>query len=178
MPTSRPLDFDVWLLKLDIGGNVVWQRTYHGGGDGYAHAVQPTADGGFIVAASLLRQVGGFDAWVLKVDANGNIVWQKTYGDYGEDTARSVQVTPDGGYLVAGWTDSFGLANAWVLKLDASGNVPCANSRASVASSINGKGTTADGSVTGSASDANVRSASAAQDTAQESPRRRCNCVF
>ena len=117
---------DVWVLKLDANGNVQWQKTYGGSSDDYAYSIQQTSDGGYIVAGYTESFGAGYaDVWVLKLDANGNVQWQKTYGGSGWDEAYSIQRTLDGGYIVAGWTDSFGAGgtDAWVLKLDANGNV-------------------------------------------------------
>jgi hypothetical protein len=116
------------LLKLDASGNIVWQKTYGGLGD-RASAVQATADGGYVVAGSTTSfGAGNSDAWVLKLDASGNILWQKTYGGELYDTAYAVQATADGGYVVAGQWDFSGSCNscggkAALLKLDAGGNV-------------------------------------------------------
>jgi len=117
---------DAWVLKLDANGNVQWQKTYGGSSDDYAYSIQQTSDGGYIVAGYTESFGAGYaDVWVLKLDANGNVQWQKTYGGSGWDEAYSIQRTLDGGYIVAGWTDSFGAGgtDAWVLKLDANGNV-------------------------------------------------------
>jgi hypothetical protein len=65
------------------------------------------------------------DAWILKLNANGEIEWQKTYGGAGFDLAHTIGQTEDGGYVVGGWTDSFGAGNGdmWILKLDANGEM-------------------------------------------------------
>ncbi len=67
----------------------------------------------------------GCDIWVLKLNTDGSVAWQKTYGGSGDDEAYSIQQTSDGGYIVAGDTDSFGAgtADVWVLKLDSDGTV-------------------------------------------------------
>jgi hypothetical protein len=116
---------DAWVLKLDASGNVVWQKTYGGPGGEYARSVQPTADGGYIVAGATMTAAGALDAWLLKLDAGGDVSWQKTYGGAAGDAAASVQPTADGGYVVAGFTFSFGAGDSdvWVLKLDTGGNV-------------------------------------------------------
>ncbi len=60
---------------------------------------------------------GDEDAWVIKLDANGNVQWQKTYGGKGDDEAYSIQQTSDGGYIVAGWTNSYGAGGLEMLGL-------------------------------------------------------------
>jgi hypothetical protein len=117
---------DIWVLKLNASGDVVWQKTYGGGGWDEARSIQQTTDGGYIVSGTTWSfGAGGYDFWVLKLNASGDVVWQKTYGGGGWDEARSIQQTTDGGYIVAGWTGSFGAGSAdfWVLKLDSSGDL-------------------------------------------------------
>ncbi len=117
---------NIWLLKLDADGNVVWQKTYGGAGIDYASSVQQTSDQGYIVAGGTESfGAGNRDIWLLKLDAAGNVAWEKTYGGTGTDEANSVQQTSDQGYIVAGRTESFGAGNRdiWLLKLDAAGNV-------------------------------------------------------
>jgi uncharacterized protein YuzE len=117
--------YDYWVLKLDTNGNVTWQKTYGGTNMDQANSIHETLDGGYIVAGytdSFNASFGVSDYWVLKLDANGNVVWQKTYGGTSVDKAKSIQATSDGGYIVAGSTGSYG-NNYWVLKLDADGNV-------------------------------------------------------
>jgi uncharacterized delta-60 repeat protein len=117
---------DAWVLRLNPDGSVAWQMTYGDTGHDYANSVQQTSDGGYIVAGySYSFGAGGGDAWVLKLDPDGTVAWQKTYGGTGWDPAWSVQQTSDGGYIVAGWTNSFGAGgyDAWVLKLNPDGTV-------------------------------------------------------
>ncbi|HHT9134177.1 MAG TPA: hypothetical protein ACFYD2_04680 [Candidatus Avalokitesvara rifleensis] len=119
---------DIWILKLRSDGSVEWQKSY--GGDGYdnAYSIQQTKDGGYIVAG-LTKSfgTGEDDICVLKLKADGAVDWQKTYGGDRYDEAHSVQQTKDGGYIVAGWTDSFGAGpgdrDAWILKLRSDGTV-------------------------------------------------------
>ncbi len=119
-------NYDFWVLKLDANGNVVWQKTY-GNSDGeVAESIYQTSDTGYIVAGNTRSfGAGNNDFWVLKLNANGTVAWQKTYGGSGQDYARSIEQTSDGGYIVAGYTNSFGAGNNdfWVLKLDSSGAV-------------------------------------------------------
>lgn len=122
---------DIWILNLDGLGNINWQKTYNGVGDDedYPISIQLTADGGYIVAgntwsygATLLDTI-----WILKLDNSGNITWQKSYGGSGfsRDCPTCIQQTSDGGYIVAGYTGSFGVGihDAWILKLTNSGDV-------------------------------------------------------
>src|SRR2546427_382394 len=105
-----------------------WAKTYHAtGAVDSAKLVQQTADGGFIVAGSTNSSgvPGNPHAWVLKLDSLGNVVWQKTYGGTGPDSANSVQQTPDGGFIVAGGltNSSSGVQHGWIFKLDATGSI-------------------------------------------------------
>jgi hypothetical protein len=117
---------DFWVLKLDASDNVAWQKTYGGASSDSANSIQQTTDGGFVVAGRTASfGAGGGDSWLLKLDASGNVAWQKTYGGTNNDSANSIQQTTDGGFIVSGYTYSFGPGSGdfWVLKLDASGNV-------------------------------------------------------
>ncbi|MEJ5378477.1 MAG: choice-of-anchor D domain-containing protein [bacterium] len=113
---------DVWVLKLNSFGEIQWQKTYGGTSDDYANSIKQTSDGGYIVAG-VTRSLGAgeYDIWVLKLDSDGDIQWQKTYGGADWDLVYEVQQTQDGGYVVAGTTWS--TTSAWVLKLDSSGNI-------------------------------------------------------
>jgi hypothetical protein len=116
---------DVFLVKTDASGNVQWAKTYGGTNYDLAYSVQQTSGGGYIVAG-LTRSFGaGGDILLIKTDANGNIIWAKTYGGTNDDWAYSVQQTSDGGYIVAGWTYSFGAGSDDILliKTDANGDV-------------------------------------------------------
>jgi hypothetical protein len=118
----------IWILKLHPSGEIHWQKTYAGGKGDYARSIQQTNDGGYIVAGntSSFGAVSG-DEWIMKLDSEGGVEWQKSIGGKGQDFARSIQQTTDGGYIVAGTTYSFGLGDGdiWVLKLDASGDIEC-----------------------------------------------------
>jgi hypothetical protein len=125
----RTGNWDVWVLKLDGNGNPQWQKTYGGVASEQANFIQQTSDGGYIVAGGGWSfGPGNNGMWVLKLDGNGNIQWQKAYLK-GYD-ARSIQQTSDGGYIVAGYTwipdDRLyygGSYHMWVLKLDPNGNI-------------------------------------------------------
>ena len=133
---------DYLVLRLDGSGNVVWNKLLGGSAEETAYAVQQTADGGYIVAGKSSSSASGNvtqsskgleDAWIVKLDASGAIVWDKLYGGSQEDVANSIQQTPDGGYIICGSTFSsangyvigtnHGGSDYWVIKLDANGNI-------------------------------------------------------
>jgi len=119
------LNADIWVFKINSKGGIQWEKTFGGGSYDFARCIQQTSDGGFIVGGETSSFGANTEVWVLKLDADGNIQWQKTYGGGGDDVAHSIQQTSDGGYIVAGETDSFGagFADFWVLKLDSNGEV-------------------------------------------------------
>jgi len=115
---------DVFLLKLDTNGTVVWDFTYGGSNNDVAFSVQQTSDGGFVIAGKTSPDPINSDMWVLKLDSDGGVVWQQTYGGQGSHSANFVRQNLDGGYIVAGETSlGAGDADVWVLKLDGNGNI-------------------------------------------------------
>jgi len=128
----------IWILKLHPSGEIHWQKTYSGDKADYAHSIQQTNDGGYIVAGTTYSfGLGDRDIWVLKLDTNGDVEWQKTYGGYGIEEAYSIVETYDGGYSVAGFTASYGAGDRdfLVLKLLSNGNIglPCEFEKESIA---------------------------------------------
>ncbi|MBL7191719.1 hypothetical protein ISS30_08480, partial [bacterium] len=100
---------DVYLIKTDADGNESWSQTFGGssGDDGYS--VQQTSDGGYIIAGTTYSYgAGSADFYLIKTDANGNESWSQTFGGSGYDRGHSVQQTSDGGYIIAGYTSSYG----------------------------------------------------------------------
>ena len=116
---------DIWVLKLDASGNVTWQKTYGGADNDYAYSIIQTIDGGYAVAGMYGFTTNNGDAWVLKLDASGNITWQKTFGGVFTENATTIVQTSAGDYVIAGKTGTFGAGNwdLWVLKLDGTGTV-------------------------------------------------------
>jgi hypothetical protein len=119
---------DVLVLKLDGEGAVQWQRTYggiveDGSANDYASSIQQTMDDGYIVAGSTDGSMIAFVAfWVLKLDALGNVTWQKVYSHTGWDSARSIRQASDGGYVVLGTAGISG-EDYWLLRLDSVGEI-------------------------------------------------------
>ncbi len=114
---------DVYIVKLDEHGKSVWEKVYGGARDDQAWSVQQTKDGGYIVAGWTRSFGPSMDAYILKLDSNGNRVWERTIGGEKDDLAYSIQQTADGGYIAAGWTQSFGAqqTDVYVIKMDADG---------------------------------------------------------
>ncbi len=111
-----------FVFKLDDRGNIVWQRKY----GAIIDSAQQALDGGFILLGNIFSiGADGGDASVTKVDSTGNIVWQRAYGGSGDDHAYSIEPSVDGGFVVAGSSNSFsgGFRDAWVFKLSSSGNI-------------------------------------------------------
>jgi hypothetical protein len=117
---------DVYLIKTDSNGDTLWTRTYGGsdGGDG-GGSVQQTTDEGYIVAGVTSSfGAGESDVYLIKTDSLGDTLWTRTYGGSGEDCGRFVLQTKDGGYMVAGYTYSFGAGNrdVYLIKTDPTGD--------------------------------------------------------
>lgn len=137
-------DSDFWILKLSETGAIVWNKTYGGSNDDVATDIASTSDGGYIISGysrsndgDVTGNEGFHDYWILKINANGNKQWNKTFGFLGSDQAFEILQTKEGGYLVSGFFDvtasggagndgrsggnRHGVGEYWVLKLNASG---------------------------------------------------------
>jgi hypothetical protein len=116
---------DAYIIKLDSKGGMIWERLFGGKETDNATSVQQTSDGGYIVAGSTQSFGSGkADAYVIKLDSKGKKVWEKTFGGKEWDSAQAIQETSDGGYILAGSTNSFGTGkgDAYIVRLDAKGN--------------------------------------------------------
>jgi hypothetical protein len=118
---------DAWVMRLTPTGKIKWQKSYGGSGTDSAYRIQRTPDGDFVVAGNTDSfGGGGTHVWLLKLNRNGAILWQKVYADsLGYDTIGGLDNTSDGGTILTGLTDSYGppYANAWAVKLDSSGGI-------------------------------------------------------
>ena len=117
---------DVFMIKLSSMGLVSWTKVYGGGSYDFAYTLEQTTDGGFVIGATTNSYgQGDMEAMMIKTDVNGNIQWAKAYGQSGEDRAQVARQTSDGGYIMAGRTNSFGGGNydSYLIKTDASGNL-------------------------------------------------------
>jgi hypothetical protein len=138
---------DVWIIKLDRKGNILWQKTMGGSGTDYCKSIIQTSDGGYIAGATTSSADGDVaflhgpyneDFWVLKLDDTGKIEWQKSYGGWQNEEISTVIEASGGGYLINGKTQSadgdvrgyhkspygpnYG-SDEWLLKIDYDGNI-------------------------------------------------------
>lgn len=115
---------DLWLIKTDAKGYKEWDRTYGGLGKDLGFFVQQTKDEGYIIVGGKKSFwiIGNYDLWIIKTDAKGNVLWDRTFGGSGEDLGFSVQQTNDDGYIIAGYTSFTNGKKAWIIKIDSQGN--------------------------------------------------------
>ncbi len=129
---------DYWILKTDQNGNALWNRNLGGASTDIGNSVVETTDRGLLFAGSTLSNdedvsspLGSYDVWIMKLDQNGNSLWDRSYGGTGNDRPEWIENTPDGGIVICGTTSSFdgdinenkGISDAMVIKLDQAGNV-------------------------------------------------------
>ncbi len=132
---------DYWIVKLDTAGDLQWQKSLGGNGGDLVSSINVTTDGGFIVSGKsdstsgdVTGNHGGDDAWIVKLDSAGTIEWQKSLGGTSSDAILSVRQTSDGGYAMAGSSNSndgdvsghhgtSSTTDYWVVKLLADGNI-------------------------------------------------------
>lgn len=133
---------DVWVANISLDGqSIISTKTYGGENDDIANAVAAdTKEGGFIVAGQTNSNDGdvtgnhssNYDAWIIKFDPAGKMLWRKTYGStFGNDIAKSITQTTDGGFVFAGQTSgndgdvsgNHGYSDAWVVKIDKNGKM-------------------------------------------------------
>lgn len=122
---------DAYVMKLNKFGDTIWTKSYGGLYRDWAREIQPTSDGGYIIAGRrnyhTNMEYGNMygDVWILKLNAGGDTLWTKTYGGPYNDFANSLRQTFDGGYVVAGAKNNHMIntaSNSWILKLDQHGD--------------------------------------------------------
>ena len=117
---------EVWLIKTDVNGSKEWDRRYGGLEGDWANSVRQTSDGGYVLAGTTLSHgAGGQDVWLIKTDSVGIIDWDETFGGTGSERGEEVVETGDGGFVVVGFTDSFGDGgeDVYLIKTDGGGSV-------------------------------------------------------
>ncbi|MGV3695642.1 T9SS type A sorting domain-containing protein [Flavobacterium sp.] len=139
--TGNHGDFDCWVVKLSASGNLEWQKALGGTSIDKATMIKESPDGGYIMSGVTSSSNGdvsvfhgiGQDFWIVKLSGSGNIVWEKTYGGSGSEYAQCVEVTSDGGYIAAGFTNSHDgdvsgvhgtqYPDGWIVKISGSGEL-------------------------------------------------------
>jgi len=136
--TNRHAGGDVWAIKIDANGTVAWSKFYGGSFTDTPLGVVKTNDNGYILAASsdskdvdITNNKGSYDFWILKIAADGNLIWQKNFGGSEIDEARAIIATNDNNFLIVGDTRSTdkdiqnnnGGADIWVIKMNTDGNL-------------------------------------------------------
>jgi hypothetical protein len=132
---------DFWVLKLDANGNILWQNSIGGTLDDHLYSLTSTADGGYLLGGLSNSNISGdktencmgdSDFWVVKIDNNGNVVWDNTIGGDDYDSLSSLKQTPDGGYILGGFsnsnisgdkTENSMNGDIWIVKLNSNGIV-------------------------------------------------------
>lgn len=117
---------DMFLSKINSNGVIQWSKTFGGTGSDIGQSVIQTSDSGFVVGGYTTSfGAGGYDFYLLKTDKNGSLLWSKTYGGTGGDYCKSIAETKDGGYILAGETDSYGAGtiDVYLVKTDKMGSL-------------------------------------------------------
>lgn len=116
---------DLYVVKTDKSGGMLWEMAFGGAQADEGYSVVEADDGGYALFGSTKSKgAGDSDMYLIKIDANGNKLWEKTYGGPGKESGRSIDKTDDGGYILFGFTRSFGAGGAdmYAVKVDADGN--------------------------------------------------------
>ena len=118
-------DSDFWVIKIDKYGNIIWDKTFGGKKSEVANSVIINKDGGFVIAGfTKSKGVGGADFWVVRIGENGEKIWDKIFGSYRNDVAKSIVQTKNGEYIVVGYTYSnvIDYSNILIIRFDETGN--------------------------------------------------------
>lgn len=130
--------YDYWVVKVDALGNFKWQNSYGGSGIERAQDIAKTADGGYVITGNTFStdkdisvSKGESDIWLVKIDDQGNLEWDASFGGSKFDAAQSITLSRDGGFIIAGNSKSIdqdlnanvGENDIWLLKTDANGKM-------------------------------------------------------
>ena len=118
-------NYDFLALKLDVNGNLLWNKTFGGQQSDKAYTITSSVNSCVLAGDTRSKGSGDCDAWIIKIDLNGNLLWDQTSGGTNFDSPTFITVSPDGGYLVTGTTFSFGNGQRdfWLFKLSDAGRI-------------------------------------------------------
>jgi len=135
-------DFDYWIVKINAQGDKIWDKTFGGSDQEHLYCIKQTEDGGYLLGGSSSSGISGDKSesskgqnnfWIVKTDASGNKEWDRTIGGDGDDILTAFQPTSDGGYLLAGYSNSGksidksensrGQNDFWIVKINGTGNI-------------------------------------------------------
>jgi len=120
------MDRHIWAMKLNLAGNIRWQAYFPGNGDTGPHGLAEAPNGDYVLAGATDPAGGNpADLWILRVTQFGEVRWQRTYIGPADEAGAAVGVLDDGGFLVAGSTQSWSVGgmDAWVLKTTDEGSI-------------------------------------------------------
>lgn len=118
---------DIWIIRLDKYRDKRWTKKFGGEKDDVGYSILQTPDEDYIIAGYTESYgAGGKDVWIIKLDKNGEKVWDKTFGYQYNDCAYTIQPTKDNGYIIAGYTETSksGDSDYWIIKIDSEGKFP------------------------------------------------------
>jgi len=137
---------DYWIIKIDSSGNILWQNSIGGSNQDRLFSIVQTTDAGYFIGGYSISDIsgdktensnGGFDYWVVKLNLLGEIEWQNTIGGDSSDFLTTIEQTIDGGYILAGESDSNisgdktennnGSTDYWIVKLNSLGEIEWQN---------------------------------------------------
>lgn len=127
---------DIWVVKLSADGILEWEQNYGGVGEDHAESITESPDGGYVIATNsnstdfdVTAPIGNYDFWVFKISAEGDLLWEHSFGGSEDEYAQNILTTSDGAYIVMGNTFSsdgdvtahYDQSDAWVVKIDDAG---------------------------------------------------------
>lgn len=130
--------YDFWVVKIDENGTLLWEKSFGGTGIEVSYDIKKTPDGNYAILGhtfstdtDVSRNHGESDVWLIKIDDNGNLLWEKTFGGSEFDDAKGLDITPEGGFVIAGnsksmdgdATENKGENDLWFIKTDSEGNL-------------------------------------------------------
>ncbi|MBK5284462.1 MAG: hypothetical protein JJE25_03585, partial [Bacteroidia bacterium] len=137
----------IYIVKTNSIGDTLWTKSYYGVFESHAYCVEQTTDSGFVITGYTYDSGSYEDVVLLKIDSGGHFQWYKTYGGTNNDVGKSVIQSSDGGFVIAGYTASFGFATGavYLIKTDITGNLIWSKTYSNLGGSANKVQQTTDG---------------------------------